>query len=130
MQVVGYDTGAADGEPALQLASEGTVTRQVLVPGEEIALGLGERHCAGRVDGERHEPCDRPRAPYCDRHAETWVCARCTGSCLKPEMDCHEPHAVSSGAVCPGYGESRCHQNMAITDPVARAGGRPGSENP
>ena len=34
-------------------------------------------------------------------HTETWVCARCTGTCLKEEMDCHEPHAIYLAAFAP-----------------------------
>jgi hypothetical protein len=45
--------------------------------------------------------CDRPTAPYCTEHADTWVCARCTGTCLKDEMDCHQDHAVYLAAFAP-----------------------------
>ncbi|MFB9806667.1 DUF2797 domain-containing protein [Haladaptatus pallidirubidus] len=62
--------------------------------GTELEYTLGQRRCAGTFDGSVHVPCTRPGAPYCDAHASTWICARCTGTCLKDEMDCHEPHAV------------------------------------
>ncbi|MFC6718776.1 DUF2797 domain-containing protein [Natrialbaceae archaeon GCM10025810] len=56
---------------------------------------------AGAVTALRHVACDRPRAPHCEYHSSTWVCARCTGTCLKDEMDCHEPHAVYLAAFAP-----------------------------
>lgn len=90
MQFVGYDSG--DG--GLLLADDGDVEYVDLTPGTEIAYTLDERHCAGVVDDGEHLPCDADDAPYCDQHSHVWVCARCTGDCLKDEMDCFEDHAV------------------------------------
>lgn len=67
MQIVGYRTGPDD--PAFLLARKGTVERVALAPEREIAYPLGERHCAGVIDDGTHYPCDRPQAPYCDRHS-------------------------------------------------------------
>ncbi|PSQ16926.1 DUF2797 domain-containing protein [Halobacteriales archaeon QS_8_69_26] len=108
MQIVGYEAGTTtdfdDGDPAL-LVAEGDGERRVrrvgLDPGTELAYSLEERRCAGVLDGDDHRPCGRPRAPYCEDHAHTWVCARCTGTCLKPEMDCHQDHAVYLAAFAP-----------------------------
>lgn len=101
MQVVGYDVGIGDGEPALVLAEEGTLRRAPLSTGRELAYALGERRCAGTiVDGE-HRACENARAPHCEAHSRTWVCARCTGVCLKDEMDCFEEHAVYLAAFAP-----------------------------
>lgn len=101
MQVVGYDVGVTDGEPALVLAADGDLLREPLVAGEELAYTLGERRCAGTVADGEHLPCDGARAPYCEGHSRTWVCARCTGVCLKDEMDCFEEHAVYLAAFAP-----------------------------
>ncbi|MFB6089845.1 MAG: DUF2797 domain-containing protein [Halobellus sp.] len=114
MQFVGYDTGepglllsdadggrasaAADGPPA---ASPAPVEFVSLEPGAELAYTLGERHCAGTVVEDGHIPCPKPTAPHCPHHASTWVCAKCTGTCLKDEMDCHEPHAIYLAAFAP-----------------------------
>lgn len=98
MQVVGYDTVP---EAAILLASDGDVEREALVPGRELAYSLGERRCAGTLDGAAHVACDRERAPYCDQHSHVWVCARCTGTCLKDEMDCRQTHAVYLAAFAP-----------------------------
>lgn len=97
MQVVGYDTG----EPALIL-SDGDATEAVsLDPGTDIAYTLGDRRCAGVFGADGHEPCDAPEAPYCPQHRSTWVCAKCTGTCLKDEMDCFDDHAVYLAAFAP-----------------------------
>ena len=107
MQIVGYDSGApaaAEREarpPALRIAEEGTVRRELLEPGDRLAYTLGARRCAGVVDGETHVACRRGSAPYCDAHSSTWICARCTGTCLKAEMDCFEEHAVYIAAFAP-----------------------------
>jgi hypothetical protein len=95
VQFVGYDSG--DG---LLLAEDGEVGYVDLTPGTEIAYTLGERHCAGLVDDD-HVTCDADGAPYCDQHSHVWVCARCTGDCLKDEMDCFEDHAVYLAAFAP-----------------------------
>ena len=101
MQLVGYEPSAR--EPAILLAEDGVVSRQPLEPGTNLSYRLDERRCAGLLDraDRRHDPCERPRAPYCDVHQQTWVCARCTGTCLKDEMDCYEPHAVYLAAFAP-----------------------------
>ncbi|WP_440006158.1 DUF2797 domain-containing protein [Halomicrococcus sp. SG-WS-1] len=102
MQIVGYDTGAADERsPALLVSDARTLSRERLDSGTELSYTLGERHCAGTLGDDDHVACDRPDAPYCDAHASTWVCARCTGTCLKDEMDCHEDHAVYLAAFAP-----------------------------
>lgn len=102
MQIVGYDAGAAENAaPALLVATDGVVQRRELTPGVELSYSLGRRRCAGTIDGERHAPCSASAAPYCDRHADAWVCARCTGTCLKPEMDCQDDHALYLAAFAP-----------------------------
>lgn len=102
MQVVGYDTGAAgDAEPALLIARDGVVEREPLLGGNRLSFTLGERRCAGAIDGTSHVSCEAPSAPYCDVHDSTWICARCTGTCLKTEMDCHQEHAIYLAAFAP-----------------------------
>ena len=102
MQVVGYETGAGTDRPAaLLVARDGAVEREPLAPGRELAYTLGERRCAGALDGADHLACEEPTAPYCESHDSTWVCARCTGTCLKAEMDCHQEHAVYLAAFAP-----------------------------
>jgi hypothetical protein len=113
VQIVGYDTGVPDGEPALALASDGALEREPLVPGTDLTLTLGERHCAGTIDysaadehavaadGARHLACDRPDAPYCDQHTDRWPCARCTGNCDLPLESCREEHAIYLAAFAP-----------------------------
>jgi len=102
VQVVGYDTGAGRDEPAALLVSrDGAVEREPLPAGRELGYALGERRCAGTIDGTEHVACDAARAPYCEAHDSTWVCARCTGTCLKAEMDCHQEHAVYLAAFAP-----------------------------
>ncbi|MFW5911768.1 MAG: DUF2797 domain-containing protein [Halolamina sp.] len=97
MQFVGYDAG--DG--GLLLSREGRVEYVDLTPGNELAYTLGERHCAGVVEDGEHVACGAEAAPYCDQHSHVWVCARCTGTCLKDEMDCFEDHAVYLAAFAP-----------------------------
>ncbi|SNZ03280.1 Protein of unknown function [Natronoarchaeum philippinense] len=103
MQVVGYETAASPDEEAALLLAEGDggVERRALTPGDELAYRLGDRHCAGTIHDGGHVPCDDADAPYCDAHSSTWVCARCTGTCLKDEMDCYEEHAVYLAAFAP-----------------------------
>ena len=98
MQVVGYRTGD---DPALVVAADGAVSAVSLDPGVELAYALGERRCAGTIQGDHHVACRRERAPYCPDHASTWVCAKCTGDCLKDEMDCYEEHAVYLAGFAP-----------------------------
>lgn len=85
------------------LVSDGdAVEGRPLEAGAELSYALGERHCAGTIDEDGdHVACDRPSAPYCEFHTSTWVCARCTGSCLKDEIDCYEEHAVYIAAFAP-----------------------------
>ncbi len=99
MQIVGYEPTAIG--PALVLADSDAIERQPLAPGTHLEYTLKKRRCAGAVDGTTHHSCDRSVAPYCEFHRQTWVCARCTGSCLKDEMDCHEEHAVYLAAFAP-----------------------------
>jgi hypothetical protein len=102
VQVVGYDRGVGEGvEPALYVARDGVVDRDPLTTGRELAYTLGARRCAGALDGTDHHACENPTAPYCEAHDSTWICAKCTGTCLKPEMDCHTAHAVYLAAFAP-----------------------------
>jgi len=102
VQVVDYVRTGHDGGPALLLADEaGAIERLALDPGVELAYSLGDRRCAGTLADGTHEPCEASDAPYCDVHTHTWVCARCTGDCLKPEMDCHGEHAIYLAAFAP-----------------------------
>ena len=96
MQVVGYETGEG-----LYVASDGAVEFVPVAAGTELAYGLGTRRCAGTVHDERHISCESSAVPYCDAHTDVWVCARCTGTCLKDEMDCHEAHALYLAAFAP-----------------------------
>ncbi|MFD1564108.1 DUF2797 domain-containing protein [Haloarchaeobius amylolyticus] len=101
MQLVGYEPSGR-GSALLVSNGSGEVDSRPLTAGDEIAYTLGERHCAGTIDETgTHIACDRPSAPYCEYHTSTWVCARCTGTCLKDEMDCHEDHAVYIAAFAP-----------------------------
>ncbi|QFU84182.1 DUF2797 domain-containing protein [Natronorubrum aibiense] len=99
MQLVGYEPSGRGS--ALVVGDGGSVERQLLEPGDSLAYALGSRHCAGTVHDGEHRPCDRPSAPYCEYHTSTWVCARCTGTCLKDEMDCYQDHAVYIAAFAP-----------------------------
>lgn len=97
MQFVGYDS--VDG--GLLLSSDGDVNYVDLTPGAELEYTLSYRHCAGALHDDEHLACEEPTAPYCDQHRSTWICARCTGTCLKDEMDCFEDHAVYLAAFAP-----------------------------
>ncbi|ADJ15635.1 DUF2797 domain-containing protein [Halalkalicoccus jeotgali] len=101
MQIVGYETGAGDGEAALLLAAGNAYTRKALAPDVRLDYALGDRRCAGTLSEGTHVECSNPAAPYCEDHSYTWVCARCTGTCLKAEMDCFEEHAVYLAAFAP-----------------------------
>lgn len=130
MQVVGYETandgvggdGGSDGDAdtdadddgtgdgsndgtatggGLYVASGGDVDYVDASPGTDLAFGLGERRCAGTIHDGDHVACDDADAPYCEAHGGVWVCARCTGTCLKDEMDCHEEHAMYLAAFAP-----------------------------
>ncbi|MFC7115400.1 DUF2797 domain-containing protein [Natronoarchaeum sp. GCM10025703] len=102
MQVVGYETASGPEESgALLVVTDGQVERHELAPSVELDFRLGNRRCAGTLDGDEHVQCDTPAGPYCEAHNRTWVCARCTGTCLKDEMDCYEEHAVYLAAFAP-----------------------------
>ena len=98
VQVVGYDTTSAT---LLVSDDDGAVDTVALDPGTELTWSLGARHCAGTVFEGEHVACNEPAAPYCHQHQSTWVCARCTGTCLKDEMDCYDDHAVYLAAFAP-----------------------------
>ncbi len=99
MQLVGYEPSARG---SALFVSDGESVRPIpLDPGASLSYTLGDRHCAGVVDGEEHIACDRSSTPYCEYHTSTWVCARCTGTCLKDEMDCDDEHAVYIAAFAP-----------------------------
>ena len=83
------------------VASGGEVDYLDASPGTRLSFGLGDRRCAGTIHDDGHVACERPDTPYCDAHASVWVCARCTGTCLKDEMDCHEAHAMYLAAFAP-----------------------------
>ena len=99
VQLVGYEPSGRGS--ALLLGDGGSAERRRLEPGDRLSYALGSRRCAGTVDDGEHVACDRPSAPYCEYHTSTWVCARCTGTCLKDEMDCYEDHAVYVAAFAP-----------------------------
>ena len=100
MQVVGYHARVED-HAALVLAEDGAVSVERLEPETELAYTLGERHCAGAVDGDVHHACATADAPYCAEHTSRWPCARCTGDCQKPIEACDEEHAVYLAAFAP-----------------------------
>jgi hypothetical protein len=100
VQIVGYETERDERRPAL-LVADGGVRRESLEPGRGLGYSLGRRRCAGSLDGMTHYDCEREVTPYCDQHTSTWVCARCTGSCLKDEMDCYDDHAIYLAAFAP-----------------------------
>ncbi|MFC6786066.1 DUF2797 domain-containing protein [Halobaculum halobium] len=109
MQIVGYETPAgalfvSDGAPdpnAPPGTATGDVDRVALDSGTELSWRLGERRCAGTVHDGGHVACGNESAPYCEDHRSTWVCARCTGTCLKDEMDCFDDHAIYVAAFAP-----------------------------
>jgi hypothetical protein len=98
VQIVGYDRS---GGTALLVSDGAEVERVSLAPGTDLAYSLGERRCAGAFRGGEHVACDVPDGPYCPNHRSTWVCARCTGDCLKDTMDCYDDHAVYLAAFAP-----------------------------
>jgi len=103
VQVVGYET-APEGESdhaSLLAASDGSLRPEPLAPGRDLAYALGDRHCAGAVDGGVHVACDSPETPYCDRHTSRWACARCRGDCDRPLESCREEHAIYLAAFAP-----------------------------
>ncbi|ELZ14116.1 DUF2797 domain-containing protein [Natrinema thermotolerans] len=101
MQLVGYEPSGR-GSALLVSDADAEIDARPLEAGDDLAYSLGERHCAGTIDESGvHVACDRPSAPHCEYHTSTWVCARCTGTCLKDEMDCYEDHAVYIAAFAP-----------------------------
>ena len=98
------DAAADDGnDTTVDDASDATsgITYRALDPGTELDYSLGDRHCAGTIHDDSHIACSNPTAPYCPDHDSTWVCARCTGTCLKDEMDCYDDHAIYLAAFAP-----------------------------
>ena len=65
MQIVGYEPSP---DAAVLLADGGAVERIPLATGRDLAYSLGERHCAGTVQGDHHVACERSGAPYCAAH--------------------------------------------------------------
>ncbi len=103
MQIVGYESvpGGDTEQAQLLIADDGVVDAEPLIPGAELAYSLGDRHCAGTIDGAVHTPCTDESAPYCDRHTKRFACARCRGDCEMPLSTCHEEHAVYLAAFAP-----------------------------
>jgi hypothetical protein len=117
VQIVGYDaadgglllsgaggttaSSATDDEHAEADDSDLEITYRSLDPGSELDYSLDDRHCAGTIHDDSHIACNNPTAPYCPDHDGTWVCARCTGTCLKDEMDCYDDHAIYLAAFAP-----------------------------
>ncbi|MFW6385291.1 MAG: DUF2797 domain-containing protein [Halodesulfurarchaeum sp.] len=101
MQVVGYETVSKDTPSALRVADDGVVSRVDLSPGSTLDYGLGDRHCAGVLEDDRHVACPNEETPYCSMHTTTWPCARCTGNCTMPLEACHEEHVVYLAAFAP-----------------------------
>jgi hypothetical protein len=114
VQVVGYDTGLADleydpvqgflgeaAEPALLIGEDGSIRRESLAAGVELAYTLGSRHCAGVLADDEHYVCDAEAAPHCADHQDDWPCARCIGHCDKPVPSCEAEHAVYLAGFAP-----------------------------
>jgi len=97
VQIVGYDSV----EGGLLLSDDSGLSFQALDSGTELEYSLERRHCAGTVHDESHIACENSAAPYCEDHSHIWVCARCTGTCLKDEMDCYDDHAIYLAAFAP-----------------------------
>jgi hypothetical protein len=101
VQIVGYEPGVPDAPASLEIAEEGVVRTRLLEPGDRLAYGLTNRHCAGTVEEGVHRTCTRSGAPYCDQHTSIWACARCRGDCAMPLETCHEDHVVYLAAFEP-----------------------------
>jgi len=117
VQIVGYDAAdgglllsgvdstaddAGDNDADAEANSDDKeLTYRSLDAGTELDYSLGDRHCAGTIHDDSHIACDNATAPYCPDHDGTWVCARCTGTCLKDEMDCYDDHAIYLAAFAP-----------------------------
>ena len=128
MQIVGYDTSA----PGMYIThaetqanpsdSSNEVEFLSLAPGTELAYTLGQRHCAGVITDEGHYPCTDTSAPYCREHNSTWVCAKCTGTCLKDKMDCYEPHAIYLAVFAPDTHKVGVTKHWRLTRRLAEQG--------
>lgn len=90
MQLVGYEPVP---DPAVSFAEHGAVTRVALEPGRELSYRLTDRHCAGTVQGDSHEPCPEAQAPFCEVHTVPWSIAS--------NADSDEEHAVYLAAFAP-----------------------------
>lgn len=108
VQIVGYESAPVgdDDRPRLYLADGDSVDSVWLTAGTELDYSLGDRHCAGALDGFgeptlTHTACGNEKAPYCDRHTSRWACARCTGDCSLPLESCQEEHAIYLAAFGP-----------------------------
>lgn len=115
MQIVGYRTDptapgllvsdASEADPAGGDGGDRAPVHDVefvpLSDGDELTYALGERRCAGTLTDAGHRACEEPATPRCHQHSHTWVCARCTGTCLKDQMDCQEDHAIYLAAFAP-----------------------------
>ena len=99
VQLVGYEPSGRGS--SIIVARPDGLDRHCLRAGTSLSLRLGARRCAGRIEGDVHYPCDRQTSPYCPDHIDSWICARCTGTCLKAEMDCFQTHAVYLAAFPP-----------------------------
>ncbi len=110
MQVVGYRSL----DPSLLVAKAGRVKRIALEPGAELAYGLGERRCAGVVDGDDHRRCDRPAAPYCETHTVPWSVAS--------NADSDEEHAVYLAAFAPATFKVGVTRSWRLTDRLREQG--------
>ena len=97
VQIVGYDSA----DSGLLLSDSDGLSYRDLDAGTELEYTLEDRHCAGTVHDDTHIACSHSTAPYCADHSYTWVCARCTGTCLKDEMDCYDDHAIYLAAFGP-----------------------------
>ncbi|WP_309484934.1 DUF2797 domain-containing protein [Halorhabdus salina] len=101
MQVVGYETDVGDGSPALIVGEDGSIRRESLDTGRDLAYTLETRHCAGTIDDGGHLACEAPETPYCPHHTDRWPCARCRGDCDLPLESCREEHAIYLAAFAP-----------------------------
>jgi len=126
VQIVGYDTGF-ETTPAVLVAEAGGVDRLHLASGDVVSYSLGERHCAGVLDGDgngtlEHRSCDRDTAPYCSQHTNRWPCARCTGECSLPLESCREEHAVYLAAFAPATFKVGVTRSWRLTERLREQG--------
>ena len=127
MQLVGYEPGTPTQPAAIQVSDAGTVTTRRLEPGENLDYGLGNRHCAGRIDGSTHEPCSNEAAPYCPAHSMRWPCAQCRGDCAMPIDACHEEHAIYLAAFEPATYKVGVTRSWRLETRLAEQGARRGA---